>query len=453
MLRQRAEYYYGVKGQSCAEALLAAAREVYKIEITDAEIGMFTGFGGGMGCKSTCGSLTGAIAILSKMYGTRDDIRAISAGFVEAFNKEMETDSIVCKDLEDLYRTTEGRCVKTVGLTALALQKYIDHIEGRDLHKAPEGEGCTVSPEDIKRVKGMGFLNHKGTNNFNARIITRNGKITAAECRKMAEASELYGDGSMMLTTRLTMEISGVHYDNIDKFCEFIAEEGLETGGTGNKVRPVVACKATTCQYGNYDAYALSEEIHQRFYKGYRSVILPHKFKIALGGCPNNCVKPNLNDVGIIGVKVPKYDADSCRGCKVCQVVNACPIKAAELVDGKMVIDQDKCNNCGRCVAKCPFHCVDESQYGWKIYIGGRWGKRVKHGFMVNKIFTDKNELLDTLEKIILFFRSEGISGERLADTVERLGEQYVEAKILSDELMERKAEILGLNVVGGGTC
>lgn len=453
MLRSKAEYYYGVENKSCAEALLAAARDVYKINISDDEINMFTGFGGGMGCKSACGSLTGAIAILSKMYGHRDDIRAISASYVEAFKAEMKTESIMCGDLEELYRTPADRCVKTVGLSALALQKVIDHIEGRDLHKAPEGEGCTISPEDIKRVKGLGFLNHKGTNLFNGRIITRNGKITAAENMKIAEAAEKFGDGSLMMTTRLTVEVSGIHYDDIDRFIEFVGEAGLETGGTGNKVRPVVACKAKTCQYGNYDAYALSDEIHERFYKGYHNVILPHKFKIALGGCPNNCVKPNLNDIGIVGVRVPQYDPEKCHGCKVCQVETTCPIKVANVVDGKLVIDTDACNNCGRCVGKCPFHSIDEGQYGWKIYIGGRWGKRVSHGFMLNKVFTDKHELLDTVEKAILFFRSEGISGERLADTVERLGTDYVEAKLLSNEMLEKKAEILGLNVVGGGTC
>ena len=30
----------------------------------------------------------------------------------------------------------------------------------------------------------------------------------------------------------------------------FWADAGLETGGTGSKVRPVVSCKGTTCQYG-----------------------------------------------------------------------------------------------------------------------------------------------------------------------------------------------------------
>lgn len=108
----------------------------------------------------------------------------------------------------------------------------------------------------------------------------------------------------------------GIPYEKIEEFQEFIAKEGLETGGTGAKVRPVVSCKGTTCQYGLLDSYAISEEIFRRFYKGYRQVALPHKFKIAVGGCPNNCVKPNLNDVGIIGQRIPHFDSEACKGCK-----------------------------------------------------------------------------------------------------------------------------------------
>ena len=37
----------------------------------------------------------------------------------------------------------------------------------------------TVSKEDEKRVKALGFLSNKGTDNFSGRIVTRNGKITA----------------------------------------------------------------------------------------------------------------------------------------------------------------------------------------------------------------------------------------------------------------------------------
>lgn len=145
----------------------------------------------------------------------------------------------------------------------------------------------TVSAADEKRVKALGFLRNRGTDNFSARIITVNGKITAAQNKCISEAAELFGNGIVTFTTRLTVEVQGIHYDKNEDFRSYIAKEGLVTGGTGSKVRPVVSCKGTTCQYGLIDTFAMSEEIHERFYNGYTDVRLPHKFKIAVGGCPN----------------------------------------------------------------------------------------------------------------------------------------------------------------------
>lgn len=313
----------------------------------------------------------------------------------------------------------------------------------------------TVSDDEIKRLKGLGCLHNKGTDNFNVRVITRNGNITSDENQAIAKAAEKYGSGRIAMTTRLTLEIIGVPYDKIEDLRADLAEAGLETGGTGSKVRPVVACKGTTCQYGLLDAYALSDKIHEMFYHGYAGVKLPHKFKIAVGGCPNNCVKPNLNDLGIIGQKVPQFESDICKGCKVCQVVNSCPMKASSVVDGKLVIDEELCNNCGRCVGKCPFHAIDESAYGYKVYIGGRWGKKFAHGLALSPVFTTEEELLSVIEKSILLFREQGETGERFADTIARIGFENVEKQLLSDEILERKDEIVGaeLHLVGGATC
>ena len=289
----------------------------------------------------------------------------------------------------------------------------------------------TVSKEDEKRVKGMGFLNNRGTDLFSARVLTINGKVTAAQHRCMAEAAEKFGSGELLYTTRLSVEIPGIPYENIDEFREFIAKENLITGGTGAKVRPVVSCKGTTCQYGLLDSYAISEEIYKRFYDGYRDVALPHKFKIAVGGCPNNCVKPNLNDVGIIGQRIPKADTDICKGCKKCAIEAACPNKAAKVVDGKITIDEAQCRHCGRCVGKCPFHTIEDGTYGYKIYIGGRWGKKVSKGRALGKIFTSREEALDVVEKAILFFRDHGNKGERFAETIERIGFENVEKELI----------------------
>ncbi len=313
----------------------------------------------------------------------------------------------------------------------------------------------TVSPADEKRVKAMGFLNNKGTDNFNGRIITVNGKITAAQQRCIAEAAEKFGSGEVEFTTRLTVEVPGIPYDKIEEFQEYIAREGLVTGGTGSKVRPVVACKGTTCQYGLLDSFALSREIHERFYVGYRSVLLPHKFKIAVGGCPNNCVKPDLNDLGIIGQLIPSFDEDSCNGCKKCAIEKVCSVGAAKVVDGILEIDKEVCNNCGRCVGKCTFDAIEDGTYGYKIYIGGRWGKKVAQGRPLSKIFTDKEEALSVIEKALLLFREQGKTGERFSQTIDRLGFENVEAQLLSDEILGRKEEILSANLhtAGGATC
>lgn len=312
--------------------------------------------------------------------------------------------------------------------------------------------GQKLSPADIKRVKALGCLQDKRYDDvFNVRVITRNGKITAEEQKKVAEAAERFGSGEVTMTTRLTLEIQGVSYDDLEALMAFLAEAGLETGGTGSKVRPVVSCKGTTCQYGLIDTFALSQKLHDLYYTGYRDVSLPHKFKIAVGGCPNNCVKPDLNDLGIIGQRVPEIDLSKCRGCKNCQVENNCPIHVAKLEDGKIRIDDTACNHCGRCIAKCPFGAVNESAVGYKVYIGGRWGKKVAEGRPLDKIFTSEEEVVEVTERAILFFRDEGLSGERFADTIARLGFDYVQDKLLNSKI--DREEILKKTVVGGATC
>ena len=301
----------------------------------------------------------------------------------------------------------------------------------------------TVSNEDIARVKGLGFLRDKNTEDcFNGRVITRNGKITSEEAKAIAEAASLYGSGEIAMTTRMTIEIQGIPYANIEPLREYLAKYGLEIGGTGPKVRPVVSCKGTTCQYGLIDTFELSQEIHELFYKGYHDVKLPHKFKIAVGGCPNNCVKPDINDVGIIGQRVPKIDPEKCKGCKVCQVEKTCPMKVAKLENGLIMINKEECNNCGRCAAACPFGAI-EGQDGYKVYIGGRWGKKVGRGIPIDKIFNTKQSVLNAVEKTILFFREQGIAGERLAETVGRVGFENAQMQIVSDDIFLRKEEIL----------
>ena len=289
-----------------------------------------------------------------------------------------------------------------------------------------------LTAEQIGAVKGLGCLRDKRFDDvFNVRVITRNGKITTDEQRAIAEAADRFGSSEVAMTSRQTVEIQGVPYDNIPSLILFLRQHGLETGGTGPKVRPVVSCKGTTCVFGLIDTFSLSRKIHDRFYVGYHGVALPHKFKIAVGGCPNNCVKPELNDIGIIGQRVFTPNTELCRGCKTCAVEKACPMHAATLQNGKITIDPTVCNRCGRCYQKCPFGAFETASEGYKVCIGGRWGKKTAIGRPLSRVLTTEDEVLAVVEKAICLFRDEGIKGERFADTIERLGFDYVEAKLL----------------------
>ena len=72
-------------------------------------------------------------------------------------------------------------------------------------------------------------------------------------------------------------------------------------------------------------------------------------------------------------------------------------------------------------------------------------------GKPLERLFTSEEEVLEIIERAILFFRNEGITRERFADTIERLGFDYVQDKLLNQEI--DKSTILGKTVKGGATC
>lgn len=302
-----------------------------------------------------------------------------------------------------------------------------------------------LSADEIKRVKGLGFLHNKGTDAFSARILTVNGKVTPKQLVCVAEAAALHATGDVTFTSRQTMEVQGVPFDKIEAFRAHLAQAGLETGGTGPRVRPVACCKGTTCQYGAIDTFSVAQKIHQRFYVGYHGVQLPHKFKIAVGGCPNNCVKPDLNDLGVIGQRVPAYDSAACAGCGVCVVEKACPVGAAKKKGPAMQIDTASCINCGSCVGRCPFDAIAACTIGYKVVLGGFWGKRGRRGLDFPMIFGSEDEVFDVIEKAILLYREYGKPGERFGMMIERLGFEEIVRHLLSDAILDRKSTILGV--------
>ena len=300
-----------------------------------------------------------------------------------------------------------------------------------------------ITKEDVMSVKGRGFLRNRGTDCFSGRVVSVAGIYSADALSVIAECAQKFGSGKIVFTSRLSAEIVGIPFDKIPAAEAFLLERGLKFGGTGAKVRPVTACKGTTCVYGNIDTHALAKTIHDKFYIGMASVKLPHKFKIGVGGCPNSCMKPSLNDVGIEGARAFAFDSDKCRGCNKCAVMEGCPSRAVSISGGKAVVDAEKCTKCGVCVGKCPFGAVPkEAESVCRVFVGGTWGKTQRMGTLLKSVYTPA-EVPEVIEKVILWYKENGYAKERLGAAIDRLGIEALEAALETNDLLDRKEDII----------
>ena len=247
----------------------------------------------------------------------------------------------------------------------------------------------SLCAEQIAAVKGRGFLRNRGTECFSGRVVTVAGLFTPNQLHTIAECAETFGSGEVIFTARLAAEIPGIPFEQIPAAEAFMAERGLYFGGTGAKVRPITACKGTTCVYGNIDTRAMAKTLFDRFYIGMRDVKLPHKFKIGVGGCPNSCMKPSLNDVGIEGCRVPHATEPMCR-----------------------------------------------------VFVGGTWGKTRRMGTLLSSVYPVR-EASDVVEQVMLWYRENAFVKERLGAAIDRLGIDALENALASGDLLRRKDEIL----------
>lgn len=97
---------------NCAEILLMAANEEYKLGLDDRFIKAVCPFGGGIQSEKTCGALLGAIAALGVMYTedrptTNEKMKELTKKYLEEFEKEFG--SLDCANIKVHHRSeTEG---------------------------------------------------------------------------------------------------------------------------------------------------------------------------------------------------------------------------------------------------------------------------------------------------------------------------------------------------------
>ncbi|MGH9617697.1 MAG: nitrite reductase large subunit NirB [Acidobacteriaceae bacterium] len=124
----------------------------------------------------------------------------------------------------------------------------------------------------------------------------RGGVTSAAELRKIADVADKYNVPMVKITGSQRIDLLGVAKRDLPGIW---ADLGMPSGQAYTKgVRMVKTCVgAEYCRFGVQDSTAAGIELEKRF----ENLFTPHKFKMAVVGCPRNCAEATVKDVGLVG--------------------------------------------------------------------------------------------------------------------------------------------------------
>ena len=217
------------------------------------------------------------------------------------------------------------------------------------------------------------------------RIRVPGGHLPAKHLAAIQHIADRYGNGTVHMTTRQGFKIPDIPMTDIEtvnreaapiirdlELAIGVAIEDPEKGYPAAGTRNVCACIGNrVCQFANTDTTALAQKIEALIYPNHYHV------KIAVSGCPNDCIKSRMQDLGILSLVQPVQDIERCVGCMAC--VNACQNRstgALSFVNYQVKRDSSRCIGCGECILSCPSMAWRRGEKFYRLLVMGRTGKK-----------------------------------------------------------------------------
>ena len=281
--------------------------------------------------------------------------------------------------------------------------------------------------DDYKELKKGGMMRQKEAGRFSVRLHVVGGSLTAEQVRAICDAAEKFGRGAVHLTARQGVEIPNVPMESLYAVKEFLGKTGVGVGVCGPTVRTVTACQGCrVCPSGVIDAPELALAVDREFY----GKPVPHKFKVGISGCANNCLKAEENDIGIKGWIEPRWGGQACTLCGICAAV--CPANVIYVSPdrGVVSVSHEGCIGCGDCIESCPTRAMGVGNQGYRLYAGGKFGRIPFLGRRILGILRTPEEVVAAIRAVIEFYRAVGRSRERFGDTLMRTGFAALESRV-----------------------
>jgi nitrite reductase (NADH) large subunit len=193
------------------------------------------------------------------------------------------------------------------------------------------------------------------------------------ELRAIADVVEKYDAPMVKVTGGQRLDIFGIKKEDLPAVWADLNAAGMVSGHAyGKSLRTVKTCVGSEwCRFGTQDSTGLGVQIERMSWGSW----MPHKFKIAVSGCPRNCAEATIKDFGVV--------------------------------------------------------CVDS---GYELHVGGNGGIKVRATDLLCKVSTEQ-QALDYCAAFIQLYREEARYLERTAPWIERTGLDYIKQRIVEDHV------------------
>jgi nitrite reductase (NADH) large subunit len=197
------------------------------------------------------------------------------------------------------------------------------------------------------------------------------GETSPAQLRAIAEVAEKYAVPTVKVTGGQRIDLLGLKKEQLPLIWGDLAAAGFVSGHAyGKAVRTVKTCVGSEwCRFGTQDSTTMGIRMEELTWGSW----MPHKFKMAVSGCPRNCAEATIKDLGVVAV-------DS----------------------------------------------------GWELHVGGNGGIKVRVTDFLCKVET-MEAVLEHTAAFCQLYREEARYLERTAPWIERVGVSYVRERVVDD--------------------
>ena len=143
---------------------------------------------------------------------------------------------------------------------------------------------------------------------FMMRIKVPGGIHTSTQLRAIARITNARARGIADVTTRQTYQWHWLTVEDFPAIVDELKAVGISpVGACGDIARNVVACPVAGLNPEEYlDSRPAVQAIHEHFLGNPDYSNLPRKYKLAVSGCPEQCVQPEIHCFALVGTRDPK---------------------------------------------------------------------------------------------------------------------------------------------------